>query len=489
MTEQQMQLPEGWRWKHYGDIAELIRGVSYKKTDASSKSFSGLMPILRANNIGQNLIFDDLVYVPKKLVKSSQQILENDIIVAMSSGSKHLVGKAAQANADLSMGFGAFCANLRVNKSEQIDARYVFYFYSSKENINRISSSSSGSNINNLKREHILNAPIPIAPIQQQKQIVAKIEELFSHIDAGVESLKVAKEKLKQYRQSVLKAAVTGELTKDWRQANQHKIEPADQLLQRILTERRQRWEQQQLDQFVAKGQIPKNDKWKEKYKAPCSPNLDGLNKLPKEWQWATFEQVGERVTVGHVGSMKNEYVEKGIPFLRSQNVRENRFDPKGLMYISEEFHSRLQKSVLEPGDLVTVRSGSVGVTCVIPDSLQVANCSDLIIVKQPKGVVQQFASFYMNTITQTKVAAQKVGVALTHFNTKSMAEMALPLPPMEEQKEIVRIVEEKLTAADRLMTEIDTKLTQAQQQKQTILTSAFKGELVNATQYFCCKI
>ncbi len=97
----------------------------------------------------------------------------------------------------------------------------------------------------------------------------------------------------------------------------------------------------------------------------------DGLPELPTSWTWASVEQVSTRVTVGHVGSMKNEYVAEGIPFLRSQNVRPNRFEPEGLVFIRPQFHARLAKSTIHPGDVAVVRSGvGVGTVCVIPESL-----------------------------------------------------------------------------------------------------------------------
>jgi hypothetical protein len=94
----------------------------------------------------------------------------------------------------------------------------------------------------------------------------------------------------------------------------------------------------------------------------------------------ATIEQVSTRVTVGHVGEMRSEYVPSGIPFLRSQNVRPNRFDSEGLVFIRQEFHAKLAKSKIHPGDVVVVRSGNVGTTCVIPESVGEANCSDLVL-------------------------------------------------------------------------------------------------------------
>ncbi|NEZ67033.1 hypothetical protein D0962_30505 [Leptolyngbyaceae cyanobacterium CCMR0082] len=202
------------------------------------------------------------------------------------------------------------------------------------------------------------------------------------------------------------------------------------------------------------------------------------LPELPKGWAWSTFKDVSNRVTVGHVGSMKNEYVEHGIPFLRSQNVRENRFDPSGLKYVSSEFHKRLKKSSLEPGDLVVVRSGSVGVACVIPDNLQDANCSDLVIVKQPQGIDPHYGAFYMNSVARARVNSQQVGVALIHFNTKSMAAMPIPVPPLAEQRRIVNKIEELFTQLDAgidLLKKLKVKL---KRYRQAVLKAAVEGKL-----------
>ena len=141
------ELPEGWAMSARGEVARLLRGVGYKKPDASAEPEEGKVPVLRANNIGYGLNFEKLVYLPEHLVKEEQFIKKGDIIIAMSSGSKHLVGKAAQANEDYNGGYGAFCANLRV--LEGVNSKYVAYFYSSPENLRRISAASSGSNINN----------------------------------------------------------------------------------------------------------------------------------------------------------------------------------------------------------------------------------------------------------------------------------------------------------------------------------------------------
>ena len=134
---------------------------------------------------------------------------------------------------------------------------------------------------------------LPIPPLDEQERIVAKIDELFSELDAGVASLKRARALLKKYRQAVLKAAVTGELTRDWRERHKGEIrESGAELLQRILKARRAAWEAAELKKLRAKGKPPKDDRWKQKYKEPQPPDTTGLPALPEGWVWATFEQL-----------------------------------------------------------------------------------------------------------------------------------------------------------------------------------------------------
>jgi type I restriction enzyme S subunit len=319
---------------------------------------------------------------------------------------------------------------------------------------------------------------VRVAPLNEQKRIVAEIEKQFSRLDEGVENLKRVKVNLKRYKASVLKAAVEGKLTEDWR-AKHPDVEPADKLLGRILAERRKKWEEAELAKMRARGKKPKDDKWKKKYKEPYKPDLSDLPKVPTIWKWGTFDQVSTRVTVGHVGPMKNEYKDSGIPFLRSQNVRENKFSPIGLKYINRSFHKKLQKSSLQPGDIVVVRSGSVGITCVIPSTLSESNCSDLVIIKQPFAVLPEYGSYYMNSITKTRVASEKVGVALTHFNTKSVAAMPIPVPPLDEQVRIVADVEKRLSIIDGIEIEVEQNLFRSDRLRQSILKKAFSGKLL----------
>jgi type I restriction enzyme S subunit len=299
-------------------------------------------------------------------------------------------------------------------------------------------------------------------PPSVQHCIVAEIEKQLTRLDAGVASLKRVQIALKRYRASVLKAACEGRLVlteAELARREGRTYETGGQLLSRILNERRMR-----------------TGRWT--HKEPSVPKVTEFHPLPDGWTWATFDQIAERVTVGHVGSMKHEYVADGIPFLRSQNVRENRFDPDGLLHIGLEFHARLAKSIIRSGDLAVVRSGSVGITCVIPETLGEANCADLVLIQQPLAFVPQYGAYYMNSLAKRHVNAGKVGVALTHFNTKSVAALPVPLPPLAEQKRIVAEVERRLSVIEESEATVTANLKRSERLRQSILHRAFAGKL-----------
>ena len=172
-------LPKGWAWTQVKDIAEFIRGVSYRKNQSSKAPETGYVPILRANNINKQLNYEDLVYVPQEKVRDEQFVKVLDIIIAMSSGSKHLVGKAAQAYQDFEGGFGAFCGLVRV--SPQLDRKFIGLFFHSPNYRSEISRLSIGININNLRRENVEAMLIPIPPLAEQHRIVSQVRQCYFH--------------------------------------------------------------------------------------------------------------------------------------------------------------------------------------------------------------------------------------------------------------------------------------------------------------------
>src|SRR5262249_10993679 len=140
------------------------------------------------------------------------------------------------------------------------------------------------TNLASINKGVLSRFPVPLAPTNEQQRIVAKIEELFSDLDAGVAALERAKANLKRYRAAVLKAAVEGTLTEAWRTEHPSN-EPASKLLERILAERRQKWEADQLAKFAVAGKEPPKN-WREKYAEPTPPDTANLPELPNGWCW-----------------------------------------------------------------------------------------------------------------------------------------------------------------------------------------------------------
>ena len=164
-------------FKSISDIAVLVRGVTYKRDESYDSFVPDFVPVLRAMNIvNGNLIYEGLVYIPSKRVKEDQKIRKNDVVIAASTGSKKVIGKAAIAKADWEGSFGAFCMGLRPDK-EIVDPKYFGYYFQSKRYRAAISHMASGANINNLKKEHFDRLKIYIPSFEEQRLVVEALEK------------------------------------------------------------------------------------------------------------------------------------------------------------------------------------------------------------------------------------------------------------------------------------------------------------------------
>ncbi|MDC0160555.1 restriction endonuclease subunit S [Gemmatimonadales bacterium] len=158
-----------------GEISTQLRGVTYKKADASAVRLEHYAPVLRAGNIAEHgLTFDDLVYVPEDKIRPSQRVEPNDVVIAASSGSLSVVGKAAQAREGFDGGFGAFCKVLR--PGPEVDPHYFGHFFRTPEYRHIVSQLAAGANINNLKNEHLGRLEIPLPPLAEQKRIAGILD-------------------------------------------------------------------------------------------------------------------------------------------------------------------------------------------------------------------------------------------------------------------------------------------------------------------------
>jgi type I restriction enzyme, S subunit len=161
-----------------------------------------------------------------------------------------------------------------------------------------------------------------------------------------------------------------------------------------------------------------------------------------REWRRVRLVDVCQRITVGHVGPMADQYVAEGIVFLRSQNVQPFRIDLTDVKRISPEFHAKIRKSELRPGDVIIVRTGYPGTACVVPESLSVANCADLVIVRPSAAIDPWYlCSIFNSTWGRSTVAGNLVGAAQQHFNVGAAKNLLITLPPIEVQRRITVIL------------------------------------------------
>lgn len=350
---------------------------------------------------------------------------------------------------------------IRVLDDDPFLYEYLFYLLNNEDFWPKGGSAQPFVQTGKAKAETI----IPLPPLAEQKRIVAKLEKVLEKVDASRARLDKIPRLLKRFRQSVLAAACSGKLTADWREENACP-EDATALLDRMKEERRKRC-------------LAENGK--RKYREADSVVNEDLPNIPVTWCWTNFDHCSWEITVGHVGPMRDRYVEEGVTFLRCQNVKPLRFSEKGLVSIPADFHAQLSKSELLGGEILVVRSGAnTGDCCVFPRNNGAANCSDLVITRPLSGLCSEYGALCVNSpMGQELLSLSQTGIAQPHFNIGAMRIKAFPLPPFLEQQEIVRRVEELFALADQLEARYAKAKAQIDRLTQSILAKAFRGELV----------
>lgn len=420
----------------------------------------------------------NFVYVDKHaydfLGKSS--LLPGDVVIA-NVGDPGRVFRVPDLGQPMTLGPNS----VLVRGHEGLDNGFLSYFFMSPWGQDLIAKITTGTAQKKFNKTGLRSLIIPVAPPEQQNRIVAEIEKQFSRLDEAVANLKRVKSNLKRYKAAVLKAAVEGKLTEEWR--NQHPdVEPASKLLERILAERHRKWEEAELAKMKAKGKVPKDDKWKKKYKEPeCTGDVDFA--IPQSWSVATVQQLAERVQYG--SSSKTNEDESGVPVLRMGNIFEGGLVLDKLKYLPQK-HTEFPELLLEEDDLLFNRTNSpelVGKTTVYKG--KPAPCSFasyLIRVRMLPGVEAKFVSYYINSMHGRQwvksVVSQQVGQA--NVNGTKLQALILFVPPTEEQKAIASEMETRLSLMNGMEVAVETNLLRAERLRQSILSKAFSGQLID---------
>jgi len=229
------ELPSGWVWSSLDYIAEIVTGTTPPKSE--QENYGDKIPFIKPGDLDTNKpITEASEYLSEIGSKKARIIPSNTIMVTCigaTIGKTGISGRSAVTNQQINS----------IIPKNALNPRYAYYYCLSSFFQDMIKSNASSTTLPILNKSKFSALVIPIAPLSEQHRIVARIEELFSRLDAGVEALRRARAQLQRYRQSVLRAAVEGRLTAKWREAHPE-VEPAEELLERILAERCRRWKE-----------------------------------------------------------------------------------------------------------------------------------------------------------------------------------------------------------------------------------------------------
>lgn len=341
--------------------------------------------------------------------------------------------------------------------------------------------SGNQASMRNIGQERIGQIRVPLAPRAEQTRIVAKLEELLSDLDAGVAELKAAQRKLKQYRQSLLKAAVEGALTAEWRARNKP-TETGAQLLDRILSERRARWEAKQLNKFKEQGKTPPKD-WQKKYPEPVQPDTSDLPVLPEGWVWASVDQL----TPGDLTNGRSvPTAQAGAKVLRLTAVKEGRIDLREFKVGAWSEEDAKSFAVVE-GDLLIVRGngsltlvGRAGLVGHVVD--QVAYPDTMIRLRVMDSVVSSswVGLVWDSSLVRTHLERRaRTSAGIYKIAQPDIATAPVPVPGVAEQARIGELFQQQLEQIIAMQTMLEAGLWHSAAQRQNILRAAFAGQLV----------
>jgi type I restriction enzyme, S subunit len=472
-------LPKGWHACTVGEITESLKNGIYKAKEFYAENGT---PCLRMYNIDDGrLVWQDLKRMTLSHEEEREYGLVSGDVVVNRVNSRELVGKACVIPEGLGRAvFESKNIRLRVWKGV-CDPTYLNYCLLLEGRRYFSANAQQTVGMASVNQEQLTAFPFPLAPLPEQHRIVEKIEELFSDLDAGVASLERAKANLKRYRASVLKSAVEGRLTEEWRKEHPQ-AEDGQMLLDRILRERREKWEKDQLQKFKEKGKEPPKG-WESKYEEPSVPYTSALPVLPEGWVWATVEHCSF-VDVGFAFK-SSEFADEGIRLLRGENMEPGALRWKDVRYWPTDKVDGYEHLLLSEGDIVLAMDRPL-----VSAGLKIARAKETDL---PALLVQRMARLRVMTEVHTAflfvtmqtqrfithLLGEQQGTQLPHISGNSIQEFLIPLPPLAEQEQIVALVEERLSQIDSAEKTIDAELIRSKRLRQSILKTAFEGKLV----------
>ena len=489
-TDYPSSLPETWSQVRHEEIAFINPKLNSEEiSDELEVSFLPMAAI--EEKTGRFNLSDVRQY--GKVKKGYTQFANGDLLFAkitpcMENGKVVVVG-------NLVNGIGCGSTEFHVSRPIDLVNRKYLFFYFVQEAFRRDAQRNMTGSAGQLRvpKSFFAEARIPFPPLAEQQRIVDKIEELFSDLDSGIDSLKTAQRQLKVYRQAVLKWAFEGKLTAQWReeQRRQGKLESADALLAKINAERSQRYQkelgiwQAEVEAWDANGKEEKKPRKPKKPKSQerlIADDLKDFPSLPNDWQWVRVDQLGD-VQLGRQRSPKNRSKDYPTKYVRAANITESGLDLSDVLDM--EFSPDERRIYeLKSGDIIlSEASGSAnqaGKPAMWRNQLPCCCFQNTVIRLRPyvissEYILKAFKNYYFNGIF-ANVAS---GVGINHLSANKFSAIPFPVAPPDEQLKIVEELETRFSICDRLEADIETNLKKAEALRQSVLKQAFEGKLV----------
>lgn len=486
---------EDWTECSLGDLLTLKNGFAFK----SSKYIAEGIPVIRIGDINDWIVDESQAKCIAEDKEYDGYIVEKgDILIAMSGAT---TGKFGIYESDRKAYQNQRVGNLKPSSNTLIDKRYIFnLLYSLKFQIEKDAYGGAQPNIS-AGKIHALKTLL--APLPEQRAIVAKIEELFSSLDQGIADLHKAQDQLKIYRQAVLKKAFEGELTKEWRE-QQTDLPTADELLEQIKKVRQEYYEQQLDDWKQAvkaweengkEGKKPGKPKTIKALPALTKDELDNLPALNKFWKWSTIDNIaGHEVSslkAGPFGSSlkKSFYTETGYKIYGQEQVISGD-STIGNYYVNEEKFQSLINCAIAPFDILISLVGTVGKVLVLPEDCEKGIINPRLVKVTLNNFYEPvfFKYYFESSFLKSLYKLKNHGTTMDVLNLGSIKELPYPICSLKEQHQIVQEIESRLSVCDNIEQSISESLDKAQALRQSILKKAFEGTLLTPAEIEKCK-
>ena len=478
--EKSFDLPEaseGWQIALMEEISQIVGGGTPKTSDNENFSKDGYSWITPADLSGFNGMYigRGRRSLSERGLKNSSAILMPKETVLMSSRAP--IGYLAITTNELctNQGFKSFICH------PGIVPEYVFFWLKFIRPL--LEQMGSGSTFLEISGSRARQIPILLAPSLEQKRIAAKFEDLLDRINLLRERLARAPLILKRFRQAILAAACSGLLTSDWRETYLY-FERPEELIERIHRERLTYYEELCRTPKQTGQKCPRKPSNLKPQIRQSEIEID----LPASWFWTSLEDIASvrqhSMSSGPFGSSlgNKDYRHSGVPVIRGQNIQNGVFLLGNYVYVSEKKASELVRSIAYPGDIVVVAVGSSGQAAIVPKDLPKAvlsqNCNKITIdesIALPEFVIL----FLQIEIAKNQLREKTTDTARPFLSLTNLKKTLVALPQVEEQKEIVRRVEEMFKLADAVDKRVRAATARAEKLTQAILAKAFRGELV----------